>query len=91
MHETDTALRADIEDEFRRFDPDIGIAVYRLYQAVWILREKLPDMSVLPALAIDQIREVAAGAMEHKREALPLTSSESVAGSTQEQSHQLAA
>ena len=69
MYESaDSALRADIEEEFRQFDPDLGEAVYRLYQASWILREKLPHLVALPTVAIDEIRRAMEAALSEKAE-----------------------
>jgi hypothetical protein len=64
----DAALRADIEEEFRQFDAELGVAVYRLYQASWILREKLPHLVALPAVAIDEIRRAMEATLDERAE-----------------------
>jgi hypothetical protein len=66
----DSTLRAEIEDEFRQFDPDLGLAAYRLYQASWILRKKLPNLAALPAAAIDEIRRAMGTAADERDDLL---------------------
>jgi hypothetical protein len=46
----------------------LGEAVYRLYQASWILREKLPHLVALPAVAIDEIRRAMEATLDERAE-----------------------